>query len=536
MTHSPTKQTLGLRKIALIVLAALLMKASLPGNGVPELAFLAMVPFLLALHGLRPVSACQAGLLYGFLIWSLCILWVPETLILKLQAPPLMIWSIYFLFCALFALPYGAYSVLASQFGWYGSLNGAVKSALCLTVFVSFFPYPLPGNLAHSLYNRPLFIQLADLGGVPLVLFAILLVNECWALMIRKRYTDRKGAVHAFSCGIIVLALMAGYGALRLAQFEEPHTAQPVQVHVGAIQPNIPLNWRETNLIDPELLAPLFAQSKTLTEQNQLDLLVWPEIPVPFSYTESRGHQYLVDTLVKQTGVPLLLSSGYIYEESSHPSQARRYYNAAEYITEQGQAGRYYKRRLSPFSEHLPFEQTFPWLRKIFPRSNHYIPGFEAKVFPLGRGIKAIPLICYESVFSDLPRQAVLEMGGNLLINQVNDAWFGDTSGSEIHLSLALFRSIEYRRPMVRVANSGTSVMINASGIMQEGKKTPLFAESAISAKLTIFQNITFYAQYGNLLLWGLIGLLVLLELIAYLQALRPWTVRLGSSPVSSKF
>ncbi len=519
MSHSPTKQALGYRRILLVVVAALMMKAAFPGSGgIPELAFIAMVPFLMAIKGLKEKNGLMLGLLYGFLIWFLCISWLPGTLIIKLQANPLLIWSIYFLSCAFFALPYGAFAFVCCSRGWHGTISGAIKSALCLTVLVSFFPYPLPGNLAHALYNRPIFIQLADLGGVPLVLLAILLINEFWALALLKLDTSRRGFAHALACGLMVLALMVGYGSLRLMEFDHTPTGQSVKLRIGAVQPNMPVDWQRQGITETELLLPLFQKTRELAQQNDLDLLVWPEIPVPFSYTESGLHRQQVDKLVQETGVPLMMMSGYIFEKNSQPGQVERYYNAAEYITDKGQEGVYYKRRLSPFGEQIPFEKTFPWLRKLFPNGHHYINGTEPQVFPVGPGVRAIPVICYESIFPDLTRDAVLSIGGNLLINQVNDGWFGDTPASEIHLALGLFRSVEFRLPMVRVANSGISALINASGVMQPGKKTQLFVESVIPGELSIVSTKTFFAVHGNLLLWGMVSLLILIELAAWIK------------------
>ena len=85
-------------------------------------------------------------------------------------------------------------------------------------------------------------------------------------------------------------------------------------------------------------------------------------------------------------------------------------------------------------------------------------------VFSLpGTVVRLSPLICFEDVFPALSREAV-RAGANLLINQTNDAWFDGSSGSVQHMSHAVFRCVENRRPMVRAANTGVTCHIDRTG------------------------------------------------------------------------
>ena len=106
-------------------------------------------------------------------------------------------------------------------------------------------------------------------------------------------------------------------------------------------------------------------------------------------------------------------------------------------------------------------------------------------------------LICFEAIFPELSR-AHVRKGANILVNLTNDAWFGMTSAPYQHLSMAVFRAVENKRPMIRAANTGFSAFIGPQGkITSVGS---LFNEEILKATLDISKKppLTFYTRFGD--------------------------------------
>ena len=106
-----------------------------------------------------------------------------------------------------------------------------------------------------------------------------------------------------------------------------------------------------------------------------------------------------------------------------------------------------------------------------------------------------LPLICYEVLFSNEVRNRVSK-STKLIINITNDAWFGNTVGPYQHLALAKIRAVELGLPLVRVANTGISVLISPYG--EEIIKIPLNKESVKTTKLISRLDDTIYSKFGD--------------------------------------
>lgn len=126
---------------------------------------------------------------------------------------------------------------------------------------------------------------------------------------------------------------------------------------------------------------------------------------------------------------------------------------------------RYDKHHLVPFGEFVP--GLFRWFTDMMniPLADFRRGGLAQPPFDwLGQRIA--PNICYEDLFGE-------EIGAGfrdeataptILLNVSNIAWFGDSVAIDQHLAISRMRALEFQRPMVRVTNTGATVVIDHRG------------------------------------------------------------------------
>ena len=151
----------------------------------------------------------------------------------------------------------------------------------------------------------------------------------------------------------------------------------------------------------------------------------------------------------------------------------------------------------------MPLEKEFPWMRRLFPSALDYIPGRDTTLLPIEGKARVIATICYEVLFSNYI-QEFIDKGGDIIINIVDDAWFGQSNASSVHMALAVYRAVEYRVPLVRVTNSGNGAFVQPTGEFIPGSRTPLFQEVISAYEIYIPQKRSPYSRGGGLFVWVL--------------------------------
>jgi apolipoprotein N-acyltransferase len=541
-----------IHRILLILLSVILTRCSLPGGGIPHLAWVSLVPFFLALRGLSHRKQAGLGLIYGFAFWYSSLWWMPQGLAHWGRLPVFTGVMLTVAFCVYHALPYALFGYRGKLLADDEGMVGLVRDAAVLTALLSIYPTVFPGHIAIALYQSPLFIQTADLGGVPLVLFFVLLINRCAADLIR-RGAARINPISPLAVICAVMAFVTVYGGNRLAQMrtEASDAEKREMIRIAAIQPDIPTRLAEGNQ-EAAVLSAIAAAEMELRKHSAVDLVVWPEMPVFLWCNSASLRQFGLIRHAVTVGSPVLVNcldtgaemrkesdkpshesntrSIFIEKQNErsvsaeairgpdpanpgkfflHPAALVNSYNGAVMIDGLGAPGAaYHKQLLLPFVEYLPFERELPILRRLFPAASVYVRGKEATVMDMGNGRRLIPLLCYEAIFTGPVRKAV-ENGGNVLMNMADDAWFGKSDESEFHLSFIPFRAVEFRIPLVRVNNAGISAFADATGTILAGTKTGLFEHTVIVKDLVISKNRSLYFHIGDAFLYTLILLLL---------------------------
>ncbi len=471
------------------------------------LGWVAMAPLFFANRNASPARAAALSAIAGFLGWLSTFAPGSVEAAERLSASPFSSWLLNLGCCAYQAVPFALAGWLGSRWRASAGWRRALVFAALWTIALSWYPDLLPGNIAHSLYRSPRLVQLLDLGGLPLLTFVVLLVSALLAEAVAALTRSRWQAAQLFLAAICVPLLVLAYGNWRLAAVAE---APATELRIGFVQPAEPLDdYGSRQPISRAERDAEFDQLLALTDglaarRTDLDLVLWPE--VPFSLTpgsEDDAHIARILALAHARRVPILfVGSGRIGDGPDAPTTSRLFTATAG-----GGFGPFYdKMILVPFTEFLPFDGFVPGLKDIFTLARHYRAGESAAPLAVTDKAKLIAAICYELIFAGHIRAAVAQ-GGDVIVNPVDDGWFGHSRVGAYHLALALFQSVAFRTPLAFVSNAGPSMLVDATGTPVV--TAPLDGVVAEAATLRVPQARSVYAATGDLFLWGLTAVMV---------------------------
>jgi apolipoprotein N-acyltransferase len=243
------------------------------------------------------------------------------------------------------------------------------------------------------------------------------------------------------------------------------------------------------------------------------ELIIFPETSAPV-YIEGRIKTFKrsLTAMAQELGVSIYI--GCLDHRFDGPDAELNIYNSSGLFTPDGSLDKYDKNHLLPFGEQLPLSWKYRWLRKInFGQSNFY-PGPPKPPLKTPR-ISFTPLICFESVFGYLCREGV-EGGSQLLVNITNDGWFGNTPGPFQHTQMSILRAVEFRRYLVRSANTGVSMFVDPAGrvLSSIGLDRP----GILTGEVAPLDGRTFYSKHGDLPVFIFIVVLLIAGLV-YVRA-----------------
>ena len=174
-----------------------------------------------------------------------------------------------------------------------------------------------------------------------------------------------------------------------------------------------------------------------------------------------------------------------------------RAYNSIYVIDHDGSVLSVYdKLHLVPFGEFLPFQDLmeklgFLQLTKV---QGGFIPGTVRRTMAIPGAPRALPLLCYETIF---PGDVVTrEDRPGWIVNLTNDGWFGISTGPYQHLAQARLRAVEQGLPVVRAANTGISAVIDPLGRIVA--RLGLGVEGVLDSTLPAAIAPTIYARFGD--------------------------------------
>ena len=426
--------------------------------------------------GPRRGQAFLTGWLFGTGYFALALVWIVEPFMVDVARHGWMApFALVFMSGGL-ALFWGAAFWGAARLARRGGARIALLA--CTWTLAEFaraylftgFPWAAPGQIW---VGTPVMPLLAWIGPQGLNLATFLAALPLGLLLSAGHHTTRLAS--------LAPALLLAAATLPPPQGEVAMTGQTVRL----VQPNAPQQQKW----DPAYMPVFFQRQVEYTAAApRPDLVVWPEAALPNRLNITGDPlQIIADAAAGAEVVLGLLRPG-----------TEGYYNSLVRLDGTGAvAGIYDKHHLVPFGEYIPYANLFSQIG-LSAIANAVPGGMTAgpgpQLMPFGALGTAVPLICYEAVFAQ--DVAGAPGRGSFLLQITNDAWFGTWSGPYQHLAQARMRAVEQGLPMIRVANTGISAMIDPHGrIIAE---LPLGEAGYADAPLPAALPPTFYAKTGD--------------------------------------
>jgi apolipoprotein N-acyltransferase len=291
------------------------------------------------------------------------------------------------------------------------------------------------------------------------------------------------------SSGLAVLALIFAAGSARLAGAVEGFVAG---ANLRLVQPNIPqhLKWLPDLRTGHVRRQIEMSRKPAAAGEPAPTHVIWAETAVPFNLAADRPLQKVLG-------------------QAAPDGKDQQIWNSAHALTPAGViVATYDKQHLVPFGEYVPLRQLFSGVlgfAKLTAGRLDFSFGTGPRVLELPGLPPASFLICYEVIFPDeVPGQgAAGRARPGWLLNLTNDAWFGVSAGPHQHLASARMRAVEQGLPLVRVANTGISAVIDGYGrVLAE---LPLGQAGVIDSRLPKALDATPFARFGEAATWVLI-------------------------------
>jgi len=482
----------------LALAAGALCSLGLPPLGWFPVLWLGFPLLLLLLQGTtRPRQAFWLGWCFAFGYFVLGLYWIAAALFVDFKR---FFWLVPITVAglpALLAVFYGLATLC-----WQKLRLQGVASALALALLFTIAEYGrghlfsgFPWNLFGYVWAD--FLPIAQVNSL-IGSYGLTLLTLVAACLPVTLFSKTKSALLANGLMTLLFISLGLWGAVRLQQ---PTLYQPTGF-VRLVQPNTAQNMKWEAGEREKNFQTLLSLSAAPASQP-LTHIIWPETAATFYLEEDTAHRAALAAALPQNTI---LLTGTLRRTPDYTSNHWNYYNSLLALDTQGEILTHYdKAHLVPFGEYVPLRGFAP-IAAVTSGLGSFMAGEGAQTLHVTGLPPFSPLICYEVIFPHAVSNP--DDLSHLLINITNDAWYGRTAGPHQHLAIARMRAIEEGVPLLRVANSGISAVVDVYGRVLQS--LPLSTAGVLDTAIPQpDSSMTPYRHYGDLIVLLLCFLLV---------------------------
>jgi apolipoprotein N-acyltransferase len=493
-----------------VVLSGAVTALAFPKFNLFFFSWISLIPLFLVLQKKTPGKGFLLGWMAGFSYYAVLLYWIPAVpshygglsipisilIYLGFMSFLGLIWAAFSLCFTKIHKSFPILSFFLAPFLW-------VAFEHIITHILTGFPW---GLLGYGQFKNLYFIQMATITGITGLSF-ILVLFQCMFVLSMKL---RKKAPFFAALSLVLLIHVSGYMSIKdIPTQKNSFLAAVIQGNVSS-----DIQWGQLSFEEIESLFNQHLQLSRDAALNNNDLVIWPEFSVPLCFGCSYGiYQEFKNRLyqfVQETGCTLLLGTN----EKTETGGVTEYYNTALCLKPDLSQNQYHKIHLVPFGEYTPYKKIFSFISRVTHAIGDITPGDQFVLHDF-KGNRFGSPICYEIIFPDLVRKFA-KNGASFLVQITNDGWYGRSSAPYQHFAMAVLRSVENRRYLLRAATTGISGIIDPYGRILA--RSELMTQTFFYDTITPLHKNTVYTRYGDVLPYVSLTLMIFFLILAVIK------------------
>ncbi|MFN8544159.1 MAG: apolipoprotein N-acyltransferase [Candidatus Binatia bacterium] len=485
-----------LRLVGSTLLSAALFATAFPPLRLRANAWLALVPFVVALRGTSIRAAVGLGWLWSVAAAYAVGQWLPRAVAHYYQQPQIVGALVFLVVASTMAAPYTIAFALAGRMllrrvsPLSPVLVGAAWTAAELARGRLFTGSPFfIGNpwalLGYSQVGWAPITQLASVTGIYGVTFVVAVMNAALAQLWVTRGSSAAHGI-ALAAGIAGAVVLHGIGALRAGPAAEATVpATPVAI----VQADLDLGPQWQPAFYGRNLDVYLGYTGQAIAAHHPAIVFWPEGTMTFFLEDEPLYRQTIAHTLGPARVQLVAGG-----PRSVGTNPPRYMNGIFALSPEGTIlGHYDKQYLVPFAEYFPIA-GIDFLRRKFERVRVFTAGDPTPPLPTAAGGAGV-VTCNEAMLPEIVARRVVD-GAAYLVNPTNDSWLADRTYSELQFDIVTMRAIEQRRYLVRASTSGPSAIIDPWGRIQV--RTEPLSSGVIAGTVRPRSDRSVYSHVGD--------------------------------------
>jgi len=450
------------------------MFAAFPPLGLAPLAFIAPVPFFLAVRSVeRPQWALLLGFAWGAAFFGLLLNWIMVLGFVAWFPLSILMGS----FASLYAVWVWMFRLWTPWRWFYIAIGGWVVHEFLRGHFpFGGFPWGDIGYPAASLPGAIGSVQWIGPSGWPVLAVAV----AAGITLAVENHKVWKFSIDALAVVMLVMIAGAFFGPTPAAQVWRAAIVQG-----GSPCPQTHCQNEKERIYERHIEA-----TRSIPE-GTVELVVWPENSVGSPYEPDTNEEVRTAIIeqARRLDAYILISGTRVVDDGQFIN-----FNAM-YSPDGVKIGEYHKRHPVPFGEYVPLRGLFDFVPQLDQVPRDMISWGQPIVFPTAQGVVG-SVISFEGAFARSMR-SLARAGAQTMVVATNESSFGVSAASDQFIGLVRVNAAAIGMDTALAAITGKSTFISGGGGV--GEKTDLLESTVLHGSLRFSVDVpTVWVRFGD--------------------------------------